>query len=385
MPRPRRAAAQASSDGDFAKKLAAQFEVEEEAERVAAERVATASKAAKSKIRKAKQKLKRKQSKAAPKAAEAAASSTPKKASAAKSKAKASSTPKKKSKAKAKSTPKTKTRPAPKPKPRTKRAPPKTAASRPKKAAKTAASSSASAAATSAAAAASAGGLVVHFLRHGEVHNPKRVFYGRLRGFHLSAKGFKEVKSAAGAVAAACRAPLTVLHSPQLRTRETAEVMLGALEQASSAARCAAAAGATVTVEPALDEVDCALEGRAAPTGEWGKQIYADASTGASGGGYESFGDVVRRVVALLRRLEAKHRRCAAGTSGLAGDVLCVTHGDVCLVARLWAKHGTATLLARADALRVEGGDNDSDYPGTASLTTLFFPFGGGEPTRREL
>ena len=26
---------------------------------------------------------------------------------------------------------------------------------------------------------------VVHFLRHGEVHNPEKILYGRMPGYHL--------------------------------------------------------------------------------------------------------------------------------------------------------------------------------------------------------
>jgi broad specificity phosphatase PhoE len=39
---------------------------------------------------------------------------------------------------------------------------------------------------------------VVHLLRHGEVHNPGRVLYGRLPGFRLSAAGEAMARSAAG-------------------------------------------------------------------------------------------------------------------------------------------------------------------------------------------
>lgn len=76
--------------------------------------------------------------------------------------------------------------------------------------------------------------LVVHFVRHGEVHNPGKVFYGRLPGFHLSPKGFEEAEAAGEAVAAARMAVAAnfgngatsgLLHSPLLRTRETAEVL----------------------------------------------------------------------------------------------------------------------------------------------------------------
>ena len=76
--------------------------------------------------------------------------------------------------------------------------------------------------------------LVIHFVRHGEVHNPEKVFYGRLPGFHLSSKGFEEAEEAGAAVASVRGAAASVfgnistsalLHSPLLRTRETAEVL----------------------------------------------------------------------------------------------------------------------------------------------------------------
>jgi broad specificity phosphatase PhoE len=196
--------------------------------------------------------------------------------------------------------------------------------------------------------------LVVHFVRHGHVHNPRRVFYGRLRGYHLSAAGFKEAKSCAAALSTASikatpasmargtpSIPFTVFHSPQLRTRETAEVMLSALKPACNGA------SATLALEAALDEVDSPLDGQAAPTSNWANAIYGHGMT--SRGAYETFADVAQRVVAMLRRLATRH----AGGRGGGGDVVCVTHGDVCLAARLLAQHGTERFLARADALRL--------------------------------
>ena len=40
----------------------------------------------------------------------------------------------------------------------------------------------------------------VHFLRHGEVHNPDLVLYGRLPGFRLSEDGLQMAKDAADAL-----------------------------------------------------------------------------------------------------------------------------------------------------------------------------------------
>ena len=40
----------------------------------------------------------------------------------------------------------------------------------------------------------------VHVLRHGEVHNPDKILYGRLPGFRLSELGVQMAKAAATAL-----------------------------------------------------------------------------------------------------------------------------------------------------------------------------------------
>ena len=61
---------------------------------------------------------------------------------------------------------------------------------------------------------------VVHLLRHGEVHNPDRILYGRIPGFRLSANGRDQADYAAKALV---DAELTaVLASPLQRAQETA-------------------------------------------------------------------------------------------------------------------------------------------------------------------
>ena len=42
---------------------------------------------------------------------------------------------------------------------------------------------------------------VVHLLRHGEVHNPQGVLYGRLDGYHLSELGREMAESVAAHLA----------------------------------------------------------------------------------------------------------------------------------------------------------------------------------------
>jgi broad specificity phosphatase PhoE len=61
---------------------------------------------------------------------------------------------------------------------------------------------------------------VVHLLRHGEVHNPQGVLYGRIPGFHLSEDGRLMAKAAAGFLAG--RDVVALLSSPLDRAMETA-------------------------------------------------------------------------------------------------------------------------------------------------------------------
>ena len=61
----------------------------------------------------------------------------------------------------------------------------------------------------------------VHLLRHGEVHNPDKILYGRLPGFRLSDDGLLMAKDAAQALAGRCITE--VVASPLQRAQETAE------------------------------------------------------------------------------------------------------------------------------------------------------------------
>ena len=61
----------------------------------------------------------------------------------------------------------------------------------------------------------------VHVLRHGEVHNPDKILYGRLPDFHLSELGRQMAK--ADAEALADRDVTHVVASPLERAQETAE------------------------------------------------------------------------------------------------------------------------------------------------------------------
>ena len=37
---------------------------------------------------------------------------------------------------------------------------------------------------------------IVHLVRHGEVHNPEKILYGRIPGYHLSSRGHSMARTA---------------------------------------------------------------------------------------------------------------------------------------------------------------------------------------------
>ncbi|WP_026037708.1 histidine phosphatase family protein [Salinibacterium sp. PAMC 21357] len=62
---------------------------------------------------------------------------------------------------------------------------------------------------------------LIHLVRHGEVHNPDRILYGRLPGYHLSELGHRMADLAAASLA---DRPLTALYaSPLQRAQESAQ------------------------------------------------------------------------------------------------------------------------------------------------------------------
>ena len=93
----------------------------------------------------------------------------------------------------------------------------------------------------------------VHLLRHGEVHNPTGVLYGRLPDFHLSDLGREMAQRAAQAVAG--RDITVVTASPLERAQETA-------------APTAEVFGVPVGTDPNLIEADNVFEGQVVGVGD---------------------------------------------------------------------------------------------------------------------
>jgi broad specificity phosphatase PhoE len=62
---------------------------------------------------------------------------------------------------------------------------------------------------------------LIHLVRHGEVHNPDRILYGRLDGYHLSELGNRMAAVAADSFSG--RAVTALYASPLLRAQESAQ------------------------------------------------------------------------------------------------------------------------------------------------------------------
>ena len=94
---------------------------------------------------------------------------------------------------------------------------------------------------------------IVHLLRHGEVHNPGKVLYGRLPDFHLSGLGRTMAETVAQAIGE--RDIVLVVASPLERAQETA-------------APLAARRKLVVTTDNNLIEADNVFEGKQVSVGD---------------------------------------------------------------------------------------------------------------------
>ena len=138
---------------------------------------------------------------------------------------------------------------------------------------------------------------VVHVVRHGEVHNPDGVLYGRLDGYHLSERGRAMAQATADHLAD--RDVVRVVSSPLERARETA-------------APIAEAHGLPVRTDHRLVESANHFEGLTVGKGEgalWRPQhwkAYTNPFT-------PSWGEPYAQVAARMRNALDQARRDAAG------------------------------------------------------------------------
>lgn len=146
---------------------------------------------------------------------------------------------------------------------------------------------------------------VVHLLRHGEVHNPDKILYGRIPGFRLSDNGRHQAEIVAKSLVDADI--VAVVASPLQRAQETAGPI-------------AAAHGLEIGVDDGLIEADNKFEGKKVAVGDGALRsprnwpLLRDPFT-------PSWGEPYLQIA--HRMLGAVHRARELGTGH---EVLCVSH-----------------------------------------------------------
>ncbi len=158
---------------------------------------------------------------------------------------------------------------------------------------------------------------VVHLLRHGEVHNPNHVLYGRLSGYHLSANGRMMADAAADYFAG--RPVATVFASPLERAQETAQPVAERLNL-------------PIVTDDRLIESGNVLEGKSVS--------LASLAVNPANWKYlwnpfrPSWGEPYTEVVARVRQVVNRARDEARGQ-----EAVCVSHQLPIWVSRLAAEH----------------------------------------------
>jgi len=173
----------------------------------------------------------------------------------------------------------------------------------------------------------------IHFVRHGEVHNPQQILYGRRPYFRLSAAGKLHAERAASYLRA--YPVVAVYSSPLLRARQTARPI-------------AASFGLSPRISLLLNEVSTPYEGR--PLAEFLSLPDPYSNIPAE---YERPEDLLARVRRFIRR-EARR---------FPGQhVVAVTHGDI--IHTIWTWAGFITVASPAPG-------QARTYPAPGSITSV--------------
>jgi broad specificity phosphatase PhoE len=184
---------------------------------------------------------------------------------------------------------------------------------------------------------------LISFVRHGHVHNPQGVYYGRLPRFRLSDEGLCQAQAVSKSLSD--KELSAIFSSPLLRARQTAKVIL------------AAHPNLVLRQSKLLLEVYSPFDGR--PVSELIERCW-DVYSGAPAG-YEQPLDVLNRAKKFVTMI----RRQYAGQ-----HVIAVTHGDLIAFLILWARAAPVDQSNKED-LRRWGVQNK--YPAPGSITTLEF------------
>ncbi len=181
----------------------------------------------------------------------------------------------------------------------------------------------------------------LYLMRHGHVHNPTNILYGRLPGFRLSELGVQQAQAAGEWLASK---PIKAIYSsPMERARQTASMVARRHEALSP------------RIDERILEVLTPYDGR--PTAELaatGWDLYSGNDPP-----YESPGMVLERVLDFMAHVVSVH-----------GDesVIAVAHGDILVFPWLYAQGVEPDALMKD---RLIDYALPVDYPATASIMTF--------------
>jgi broad specificity phosphatase PhoE len=193
--------------------------------------------------------------------------------------------------------------------------------------------------------------LTLYFVRHGEVHNPDAILYGRMPDFHLSTTGQGQ---ASAAVQYLSDKPLVAVYaSPLERAQETAHIIEAAHLEFSE-----------VFTDDRLLEVHTPYDGTSQEELE---KIHFDLYTGSEPP-YEQPRDIRRRVLSFIADMREKHANQA---------IAAVTHGDIVVAMFMYAHGADENDIGRSRDEKLRNRLLDMGlpeaYPATASLSRLTF------------
>jgi len=193
--------------------------------------------------------------------------------------------------------------------------------------------------------------LTIYFVRHGEVHNPDNILYGRLPDFHLSTVGRGQASAAAHYL---LEKPLVAVYaSPMERAQETARIIEAAHLDLSN-----------VITDERLNEVYSPYDGMFHDEME---KIHHDLYTDSEAP-YEQPRDIRRRVLDFIADMREKHAH---------QTIAAVTHGDIVVALFMYAQGADENDIGRSRAEnnrnRLQEMGLPEYYPATASISCLTF------------
>jgi broad specificity phosphatase PhoE len=159
---------------------------------------------------------------------------------------------------------------------------------------------------------------IVHLLRHGEVHNPEGVLYGRLPGYRLSEDGVLMAKAAAKWFGD--RDVTALFASPMQRALETAAPLADSFDL-------------PVTVDDRLIEADNHFEGLTFGVGP-GSLRRPEHWRYLVNPFRPSWGEPYKQMAARMRAVVIRAREAARGH-----EAVCVSHQLPIWILRLHAEH----------------------------------------------